>query len=1043
MAQESRPRRRDLSSPRPANGDADSPGAGPANIESLRQELNARRNEIERQREELERTRQELEEARRKLEERQGLEEALRAAEQESRQHAIEVSALLEGAHAILGLADFQASARSIFDICKHMIGATAGYIALVSDSSFRVELLFLDTGGQTCTVDPSRSMPMRGLREVVYRTGETIYENDFVHSRWAELLPEGHTDLANVLFAPLTIKGVVVGLLGLGNKPGGFAQSDVRIATAFGQLVAVALLNSRATESLRENEARFRAVTQSAADAIIIIDSSGKIVFWNAAAEAIFGYAADEAVGQSISLIMPERFHAAHYEGMERLIATGVPRLLGKTVEMVGSHKAGHEFPVELALSTWTTQQEAFFTGIVRDITERRRANDEIRSLAKFPSENRNPVLRVSHVGTILYANPASAPLLAAWDTQIGQPAPGEVRNLVADALGSAENRRTQVPCDGRIFSFDLAPVQEGKYVNLYGRDVTEQVQAEEQLREKNRFITHVFESLSHPFYVVDAHDYSVKMANRAAYRTDLPVDITCHALTHRQDSPCDTYGEICPLEQIRRTKEPVMVEHTHYDQHGNRRCYEVRGYPLLDDEGNVVQIIEYTLDITERTRAQEALQRAHDELEMRVQERTAELARANEELQRVAFENAELYEAETHARQMAETLSAATRALTQTLDLDTTINTLLDLLDPIVPYDGATIMLPHDETRFVVRAARGCDGKVDAEDALGSLVDAEQNPHLDQIVRTGQSLLIADTRQHPGWTECTGTGAVLSWLGLPLVVGERVIGICGLHKAEPEFYDERYVRLAEALAAQAAVAVQNAWLFQQVRTGRERLRALSRRLVEVQETERRYIARELHDEAGQALTSLMVGLRLLERQAHDREAVIAGVEELMGMVDCVIDNLHRLSMHLRPAALDHLGLVAALRQYAEAISDQHGLTLEFEAVGLAQRLPPDMEASLHRIVQEALTNVVRHAEATRVDVLLEQQGDKLVVLVEDNGVGFDPATVYEKGRLGVFGMRERTEMLGGTLTVESAPGAGTTLLLEIPYGNTDPDRG
>jgi signal transduction histidine kinase len=235
----------------------------------------------------------------------------------------------------------------------------------------------------------------------------------------------------------------------------------------------------------------------------------------------------------------------------------------------------------------------------------------------------------------------------------------------------------------------------------------------------------------------------------------------------------------------------------------------------------------------------------------------------------------------------------------------------------------------------------------------------------------------------------------------------------------------------------------VQNAWLFQQVRTGRERLRALSRRLVEIQETERRYIARELHDEAGQALTSLMVGLRLLERQAHRREAVIAGVEELMQMVDGVIDNLHRLSMHLRPAALDHLGLVAALRQYAEAISGQHGLTLEFEAVGLAERLPPDMEASVHRIVQEALTNVVRHAQATRVDVLLERRGDKLVVLVEDNGVGFDPATVYESGRLGVFGMRERTEMLGGTLTVESSPGAGTTLLLEIPYDSTDPDRG
>ena len=286
-------------------------------------------------------------------------------------------------------------------------------------------------------------------------------------------------------------------------------------------------------------------------------------------------------------------------------------------------------------------------------------------------------------------------------------------------------------------------------------------------------------------------------------------------------------------------------------------------------------------------------------------------------------------------------------------------------------------------------------------------------------------------------------GSEHVRSWLGVPLVAGDKSIGFCALDKASAGFFTREHMQLAEALVGQAAVVVQNAWLFQQVRAGRERLQSLSRRLVEIQENERRYISRELHDEAGQALTSLMVGLRLLERESGRPEAVAAGVSELMRMVDAVLENLHRLAVDLRPASLDHLGLVPALHQYAEAISDRYGLVVQFETVGSIERLAPDVETALYRIVQEALTNVIRHARATRADVLLERRGDNLIVIVEDNGIGFDPTAALRSGDLGLVGLRERAEMLSGTLTVESAPDAGTTLLLEVPYVPADTDRG
>ena len=225
-----------------------------------------------------------------------------------------------------------------------------------------------------------------------------------------------------------------------------------------------------------------------------------------------------------------------------------------------------------------------------------------------------------------------------------------------------------------------------------------------------------------------------------------------------------------------------------------------------------------------------------------------------------------------------------------------------------------------------------------------------------------------------------------------MPLVAGRRVIGICGIDKTEPAFFTPQHVELATVLVRQAAVAVENAALFEQVRTGRERLQSLSQRLVELQEAERRYIARELHDEAGQALTSLAVGLRLLEQGATRSEDIVTGVGELIRTVETVSEDLHRLAMALRPASLDHLGLVAALRQYVEVVSQRHGFAVQFESVGFDRRLPVDLETALYRIVQEALTNVIRHAKATRVDVVLHQLSDRLIVIVEDNGAGFDP---------------------------------------------------
>ncbi len=157
-----------------------------------------------------------------------------------------EINGLLTAARAILKQTDFETAARKVFDICSQLIGASSGYVALLSENGEENEVLFLEAGGLPCTVDPELPMPIRGLRELAYQTNSTVYDNDFMNSEWIQFIPKGHVRLENVMFAPLVLNKKSLGVIGLANKKGGFTTNDARIAAGFGELAAVALMNSR-----------------------------------------------------------------------------------------------------------------------------------------------------------------------------------------------------------------------------------------------------------------------------------------------------------------------------------------------------------------------------------------------------------------------------------------------------------------------------------------------------------------------------------------------------------------------------------------------------------------------------------------------------------------------------------------------------------------------------------------------------------------------------------------------------------------------------
>ncbi|AEB11109.1 histidine kinase [Marinithermus hydrothermalis DSM 14884] len=200
-----------------------------------------------------------------------------------------------------------------------------------------------------------------------------------------------------------------------------------------------------------------------------------------------------------------------------------------------------------------------------------------------------------------------------------------------------------------------------------------------------------------------------------------------------------------------------------------------------------------------------------------------------------------------------------------------------------------------------------------------------------------------------------------------------------------------------------------------------------LFKALLNAQEEERTRISRDLHDQVGQALTGIILGLEAA--LADPNPARLEGLKELAGMT---LADVRRIALDLRPSVLDELGLEAALKRYTREVGERYGLEVELVA-RLPLRLPPEMETVLYRVAQEALTNVVRHARAQRVSVVLTAHRDAVQLVVEDDGVGFDPRRVAST-RLGLAGMRERVELLGGQFRLESAPGAGTTVYARLP---------
>lgn len=275
-------------------------------------------------------------------------------------------------------------------------------------------------------------------------------------------------------------------------------------------------------------------------------------------------------------------------------------------------------------------------------------------------------------------------------------------------------------------------------------------------------------------------------------------------------------------------------------------------------------------------------------------------------------------------------------------------------------------------------------------------------------------------------------------SLIAVPVSTGERVLGVIFAAATQPDAFSRDDLTFLQTISDHVAVALTNARLLQELRE-KERVRGLLlTKVVTAQEEERRRISRELHDQIGQLLTALLIQLQLLERDLSE-PSLLERLKVLKQLAEEISSHLHHIAWELRPPALDELGLIAALERVTEEWSKRFNIPCEFITNGSVNgEVQPEMAIGVFRIVQEALTNIAKHAKASNARVSIQQEDSELVVTVEDNGVGFKVSEILkhpdENKRLGLLGMMERAAMLSGTLTIDSKPGKGTRVQVRIP---------
>jgi PAS domain S-box-containing protein len=773
--------------------------------------------------------------------------------------------------------------------------------------------------------------------------------------------------------------------------------------------------------QQLRESE-EYRSLFEHHPDAVFAFDLDGHFTRVNKVCSALSGYSSQELLAMSWSeVVCPDMVEPTRLQ-VERAVAGE-----SQWFESAILRKDGRRVDLAATTTPIVVGGEVIgIYGIARDVTDRKEAEEALRvSEARFRAlVEQSPLATQIYApdGTLLQVNAAWERLWGVTKDMIPGYNPLHDPQLVERGVMSHIERgfageTVEIPpikyepektisgvtdVEYRWVRSYIYPVKDERgqirEVGLLNEDISAQLNAEERLREREEQYRSIFESTTDGICIVELDGHVVE-ANPAAF--------AMHGYTYEEFmtiNPIDLIAEEDRHQFALSSSALNRIEGQHararaVRKDGSRFHVDINGSTILFRGRKHVLIV--IRDITEQVEAYEML-------EQRVAERTRELS----------------------------TLLDLSYTVSSTLEIKPLLELIVDGLKDVADYDGASLLLRDgDHLNFFDRQGSGQEAEL-------SPVRVPINaypPFWDRFM-AGEAVIIEDARSADplavAWRLSVGPLAettfkyVRGWMGVPLLLKGRILGLLTLASVEKGHFTERHATLALAAGRQAAVAVENARLYDQARQW-------------AATEERARLARELHDSVTQALFSMTLHARTthmhLEREGIDPQSPLAlSVRQLSDLTQGALAEMRALLFELRPGALREEGLVAALHKQAAALTAREELKVDVQAPAGRIALDETVEEQLYRLSQEALHNVVKHAQATHVQLCLSLQEDSVTLEVSDNGIGFDLA-VRHPGHMGLTTMAERASSLRAELEVRSAPGAGTVVRVKVPIADEE----
>ncbi|MBI3978554.1 MAG: GAF domain-containing protein, partial [Chloroflexi bacterium] len=375
---------------------------------------------------------------------------------------------------------------------------------------------------------------------------------------------------------------------------------------------------------------------------------------------------------------------------------------------------------------------------------------------------------------------------------------------------------------------------------------------------------------------------------------------------------------------------------------------------------------------------------------------------------------------------------LYAVALTVSRSLRLEDILNGALAKVLEVMQLRAGWIFLQDDQGgRLVLAAQQGLSAdfvREEAEREMGACICRE-------VMDSGEARIIDDMLQCLRLPrQVLEREGLRTHASVPLTAKDQVLGAINVARHDDRRFTEDELRLLHSFGHQIGIAIENARLYEEVQQKEQARRELIEKLILAQEEERKRVARDLHDEVSQSLTALIIGLgRAEESLPPELQPVTDQLAQIRDLTAKVLEETRRLMVDLRPSLLDDLGLVPAIHWYAKTHLKEAGVEAGVEVVGSRRRLPPLVETALFRVIQEAISNIVKHAEAKRVWIRLEFKESAVAARIEDDGKGFRPQEPNGRRSLGLLGMTERVTLLGGTFRIDSAPGQGTRISIEI----------